>query len=115
MEKPHHGLEALTVEELHQQFSQHLEEFNAHLEQDKLERRQQQELREAIFRKEDLETNTPPGLLQLTLRLNKQLREMLIWQDRQKTFVGAVVIVATSFWFLLTEVGTKLFKMLKGF
>lgn len=85
------------------------DEFHDHTKSEEEEHGQQKELYEAVFRKEDKEIGTPPGLLQLTAQINAQLKEMKIWQDRQKTFVGGVIFAISAVWFVLTDVGHKIF------
>ena len=88
-------------------------EFKEHKRLEEQEQRQSQEIYDAVFQKADPDTNTPPGLLQLTAQISRQLHEMCVWQDRQKTFVGGVVFACAAVWFVLTEAGHKFFALLQ--
>jgi hypothetical protein len=88
-------------------------EFKSHMETEKIEQHQQQALYDAVFRKEDKEANVPPGLLQMMSRMNEQMLDMQIWQDRQKTFVGGVVFTVSALWFFLSDAGPKILAFLK--
>lgn len=92
---------------------QFYEEFQSHIRTETAEHRQQQELYDAVFRKADADTNTPPGLMQLTMQISVQLRDMRIWQDRQKTFVGGVMFALSAAWFFVTDLGHKLIGLIK--
>lgn len=87
--------------------------FVTHVAEEQILRKHQQELYEAVFRKEDKDNNTSSGLLQLTVQISRQLNDMQLWQDRQKTFVGGVFFTVTAVWFFLTEAGHKLFALLQ--
>jgi hypothetical protein len=89
------------------------QEFRTHVATEKQERDQQQELYEAVFRKEDKEANVPPGLLQMMSRMSDQMLEMQIWQDRQKTFIGGIVFTVSAVWFFLSDAGPKISALLK--
>jgi len=96
------------LEKFHQEFIEHVAEFRTHIDNESFEQQQQQELHNAVFRKEDTEANIPPGLLQLTSRISMQLHSIQIWQDRQKTFVGGMIFAVSSFWFFLSDAGPKM-------
>lgn len=96
------------LQDFYSEFRAHVKEFQTHVGKEEQEHKQQQELHDAIFRKEDSDTNTPPGLLQLTMRINTQLSDMRKFQDRQKSFVGGVLFTVSSIWFFLTDAGQKL-------
>lgn len=100
------------IEALYQEFRDHVAEFREHVGAEAFEQRQQQELYEAVFRKGDVDTGAPPGLLQLTARISSQLHDIKVWQDRQKTFIGGMLFAVTSIWFVLTEAGHKLLALL---
>jgi len=99
------------LEEFHQEFLQHVNEFHEHIGNESFEQKQQQELHDAVFRKEDLDNQVTPGLLQLTARISSQLYAIQVWQDRQKTFVGGIIFAISAVWFFLTEAGHKLFEL----
>lgn len=100
------------LETFYQEFRGHVDEFHEHLRNSDTERQQQHDLYVAIFRKEDPDAGSPPGLLQLTARINAQLHDISVWQDRQKTFLGGALFAITSVWFVLTEAGHKLLALL---
>lgn len=82
-------------------------EFKEHKRLEELEQKQNQEIYDAVFQKADPDTNTPPGLLQATATISRQLHDMRVWQDRQKTFVGGAVFAVSALWFVLTEAGHR--------
>ena len=82
-----------------------------HLE---IEGTQQLALYNAVFQQEDKARNIPAGLLQQNARIAEQLREIQIWQDRQKTFIGGVTFAVTSVGFLLSSFGSDILHWLKG-
>lgn len=84
------------------------DEFLEHMKDEEEERKRQEEIHEALFRKEDKELGTPPGALQLMAQMNERLKAMEIKQDRQKSFVGGVLFAISSVWFFLTDAGQKL-------
>lgn len=88
-------------------------EFMEHKRLEELEQKQNQEIYDAVFQKADPDTNTPPGLLQITAQISKQLHDIRVWQDRQKTFVGGVIFTCSATWFVLTEAGHKFFVLLQ--
>ena len=96
------------LDKFHQEFQIFAGKFDSHIGDESFEQQQQQELYNAVFRKEDTEANVPPGLLQLTSRISMQLHSIQIWQDRQKTFVGGMIFAVSSFWFFLSDAGPKM-------
>lgn len=84
-----------------------------HMNEEKVERDQQQEIYDALFRKENEDENISPGLVQMVSRINKDLKEMRIWQDRQKTFAGGVIFATSSVWFLFSDGIPKLVAFFK--
>lgn len=70
--------------------------------------RRVEEVREALFRREDKDRGVPPGLIQLTTRIADKLDRMETRQDRQKTFVGGVVFAISAVLFFLTDGASKL-------
>jgi hypothetical protein len=99
------------LELFHKEFITHVAEFHEHIGNESYEQQQQQELHDAVFRKEDKEENVPPGILQLIARISTQIHDMRVWQDRQKTFIGGVMFTVSAVWFFLTEAGHKLFQL----
>lgn len=90
------------------------QEFLQHLEAEKMEREQQRQLFEAVFRQEDEAMGTPPGLLQMMSRMEKQLKTVQEWQSKQRTFISGVVFAVSSIGFLFTDTSHKLFIFLRG-
>ena len=82
-----------------------------HLE---IEGAQQLALFNAVFQQEDPARNIPAGLLQQNARIAKQLRDIQIWQDRQKTFIGGVTFAITSIGFLLSTFGADFLRWLRS-
>lgn len=101
------------LDEFHLEFLSFSGKFDTHLKVEEEELEQQKALYAAVFQKEDKETNTPPGLLQMTMRVSNQLHVMQIWQDRQKTFIGGVLFTISSMWFFLTDAGPTLLSWFK--
>lgn len=93
---------------------QFLAQFIAHLEEESPMHRQQSELYAAVFRKEDKDSNTPPGLLQLTARISQQMEDMKVWQDRHKTFLGGAMFALSCLGFFFTDIGHKVMATIKG-
>lgn len=94
-----------------------LENFHAEFRQHDLNERERLKkhdmLFEAVFRKEDVDTGTPPGLLQLCSRMSIDLGEMKQANDRQKRFIGGVIFAFTSMAFFLTDSAHKLMEFLR--
>lgn len=89
-------------------------EFKDHIAEEDPMHRQQKELYDAVFREGDEKRGTPPGLLELTARIADELKDIRIWQDRQKTFVGGVVFTLSSVWFVLSDMGPRIIGFFKG-
>ena len=98
-----------------QQLQAFHDEFRLHIKDEKVERDQQQEIHEALFRKEDVDSNVSPGIVQMMTRIDRELKDMRIWQDRQKTFAGGVIFATSSVWFLFSDGIPKLLAFLKRF
>jgi len=96
-----------------ERLEQFYRDFKDHALLEKLEQKQNQEIYDAVFQKADTDTNTPPGLLQSTAQIAKQLHDMRVWQDRQKTFVGGAIFACSAVWFVLTGAGQKLLVLLQ--
>lgn len=94
------------LEEFHQ-------EFRAHVEAEAEERIQQRALYVALFQKEDKDTNTPAGLLQLTSRMDTRLSNMEIANDRQKRFIGGFLFAFSCVAFFFTETAHSIVAFLK--
>lgn len=94
------------LEEFYQSFLEHQRIGN-------VERAQQQEMYDALFRKEDPDSNVAPGIVQLMVRTAEDVKVLRIAADRQKTFIGGVLFAVTSIWFFLTDVGPDMAKWLK--
>ena len=90
------------------------QEFQKHLEEEHHEMAQQSELYAAIFQKEDKDTNTPPGILQLVARMSSDVRALKVAADRQKTFLGGVLFAFSAVGFFFTDTAHKLLTLLKG-
>lgn len=94
------------VEEFYQQFVAHC------LQEDK-DRQQQQAMYDALFRKEDPDSNVAPGIVQLMVRTAEDVKALRIAADRQKTFIGGMLFAITSLWFFFTDIGPELLKWMK--
>lgn len=90
------------------------QEFQAHAEQERIEREQQHELHVAVFQKEDKESNTPAGVLQLLSRVDARLSSMEITADRQKNFIGGVFFAFAAVGFFFTDTAHRVLGFLKG-
>jgi hypothetical protein len=88
-------------------------EFKEHKRLEALEQKQNQEIYDAVFQRADPYTNTPPGLLQATAQISKQLHDIAVRQDRQKIAVRTAVATCSAVWFLLTDAGHKFFALLQ--
>lgn len=84
------------------------QEFRAHREAGEIEQAQTRELYQAVFQREDPERNIPPGLLQNIATITGQLHDILVRQDRQKTFIGGVLFAVSGVWLFFTDIGHKL-------
>lgn len=89
-------------------------EFLKHMETEKLERQQRQTIYDALFQKQDKDTNTPPGVVQLLGQIDARLEAMEISNDRQKRFVGGVMFAFSCMGFLFTDSAHKVLAWLKG-
>lgn len=94
------------LEKFHSEFLKHDVEERARLVR-------HDQLYEAVFRKEDPDTGTPPGLLQLCSRMSADVSAMKVANDRQKRFIGGVVFAFTSMAFFLTDSAHKLMELLR--
>lgn len=90
------------------------EEFLKHMATEEVERAQQQKIYDALFQKQDKDTNTPPGVVQLLGQIDSRLEAMEISNDRQKRFVGGVMFAFSCMGFLFTDSAHKLLAWLKG-
>lgn len=88
-------------------------EFRAHVKKEDADQQQQQAMFDALFKREEDSLDGQPGLLQLMRQMHKQMKDMQIWQDRQKTFVGGIVFVIGSLGFLFTEQAARIATGLK--
>lgn len=91
------------------------QQFIAHCRTEERDRKQQQEMFDALFRQEDLSRNIAAGVVQLMVRTAGDVKALRIAADRQKTFIGGVLFAITAIWFLLTDVGPVLVDKLKKF
>lgn len=89
------------------------QQFVAHRLQEEGDRQKQQDMYDALFRKEDADSNVAPGIVQLMVRTAEDVKVLRIAADRQKTFLGGVLFAITSLWFFFTDIGPELFKWLK--
>ncbi len=87
------------------------QEFRDHVAKEDKEQAQQQDIFDAIFRKEDKDLGTPPGLLQMMAQTNAQILDMRIRNDRHKTFVGGVVFTLSAVWVFVSEIWHRLFEV----
>ena len=90
------------------------EEFLQHMAVEESERAQQQKIYDALFQKQDKDTNTPPGVVQLLGQIDSRLEAMEISNDRQKRFDGGVMFAFSCMGFLFTDSAHKLITWLKG-
>lgn len=88
-------------------------DFEDHLEPERIQQKQSAEVHEALFRLEDKELGTPPGLLQLTQQLSARLRAIEIRDDRQRRFIGGIVFAVSSVTFVFSDTAHKLVDVLK--
>ena len=79
-------------------------EFQEHRRQEGDWRKQQQEMYDALFQKEDKDSNVPPGVVQLLVRTAESVEALRQAADRQKTFIGATLGAVTAIWFFVTHV-----------
>ena len=90
------------------------EEFLKHMVTEEDERVQRHKIYDALFQKQDKDTNTPPGVVQLLGQIDSRLEAMEISNDRQKRFVGGVMFAFTCMGFLFTDSAHKVLSWLKG-
>lgn len=90
------------------------QEFQMHLADEEHEKHQQGEMHAALFQLENTDTNTPAGLVQLCARMSKDIRDMKIAADRQKTFIGGVMFAFTAMGFIFTDTFHKVWGFIKG-
>lgn len=88
-------------------------EFREHKRLEELEQKQNQEIYDAVFQRADPDTNTPPGLLQATAQISKQIHDIAVRQDRQKIAVRTAIATCSAVWFLLTDAMHKFFALLQ--
>lgn len=90
------------------QLEEFYREFKSHLKVEEQERRQQQEMYDAMFRQEDRAKNVAPGIVQLMVKTAGHVETLRIAADRQRTFIGGVLFALTAIWFFVTDVGPVL-------
>lgn len=95
------------------QLEEFYREFRLHLVTEENERRQQQEMYDAMFRQEDKAMNVAPGIVQLMVKTAGHVETLRIAADRQRTFIGGVLFAITAIWFFLTDIGPVLAEKLK--
>ncbi len=78
-----------------------------------MDRRQQQEIHDALFRKADADANISPGIVQLLVQTSDRLEKLCIAADRQKTFIGGALAAVAAIWFVITDLGPEALKWLK--
>ena len=73
------------LDELHTEFRIFAEKFDTHIGDSSYEQKQQQELYRVVFQREDQNTNTNPGMLQMLVLISKQLRDHLHLTEERDT------------------------------
>lgn len=89
-------------------------EFLKHMGTEEKERKQQEEIYDALFQKEDKDSNKPAGVVQLLAQIDARLEAMEITADRQKRFLGGVMFAFSCVGFLFTDSAHKVLSWLKG-
>ena len=100
------------LDEFHSDFKRFETKFDQHIDDEAFEQRQQQELYVAVFQKENIDENVPPGLLQLVSRISHNLESINIAQNKQKIFTSGAIAAAMVFWGIISGAGRTLFQWL---
>lgn len=87
-------------------------EFQKHCHDERMIQQKADEMYVAIFRKQDLELGSPPGILQSLSIISERLHAMEDLQTRHKTFIAGVAFAASAVWIFLTDIGVKLLSFL---
>lgn len=95
-----------------ERLNQFYAEFQKHCIEERTVKGQAEEMYEAIFRKQDHELGSPPGILQSLAMISERLHEMETMQVRHKTFIAGVAFAASAIWIFLTDIGVKLLSFL---
>lgn len=88
--------------------------FEEHVAQEEADRRQQAEIHEALFQREDKDANRPAGVIQMLARLDGRTAAIEIATDRQKRFIGGVLFAFSCVGFLFTDTSHKVLNFLRG-
>lgn len=110
MSEPHAPHGSRWSDERLEQFYQN---FTAHVDDEVKERKQQQEMYDALFRQGDPGRNVAPGVIQLMVQTATRVEKLCIAADRQKTFIGGVVAAIAAIWFVVTDIGPTIVTWLK--
>lgn len=97
-----------------EQLQEFYDAFMAHMLGEENEKQQQNLIYEALFRKEDPESNTPPGVIQLLAQMSGRLQAIEKANAQQKTFFGGVFFAITCVGFFLSDTFHKLAVILKS-
>jgi hypothetical protein len=88
-------------------------EFQQHCREERTVKVQAEEMYAAMFRKQDHELGSPPGILQSLSMISERLHAMEEMQTRHKTFIAGVAFAASAVWIFLTDIGVKLLALIQ--
>lgn len=89
------------------------EAFQHHLKFEDEEKKQQQQIYDALFHKEDPDSNTGPGVVQLLGQINQRLSRLEATSASQKSFIGGAVFAVSCMAVFLTDSLQKLVALFK--
>jgi hypothetical protein len=96
-----------------ERLEQFYQNFIAHVDDEVKERKQQQEMYDALFRQEDPSRNVAPGVIQLMVQTATRVEKLCIAADRQKTFIGGALAAVGAIWFVVIDAGPSALAWLK--
>lgn len=89
------------------------ESFQHHLQFEEQEKKQQEQIYDALFHKEDPDNNTGPGIVQLLGQINQRLSRLENTATQQKSFLGGAIFAVSCMAVFLTDSLQKLVAFFK--
>ena len=89
-------------------------EFDEHVQSETKDREMLSHIYEALFRKEDKDTNVSPGAFQLLVQIGTRMQALEVAAVRQKTFIGGGLATLAIVGSLFTDTAHKVIGIIKG-
>ena len=90
------------------------ESFQRHQSFEDAQKTQQDQIFDALFHKEDPDSNIGPGVIQLLSQINARLTRLESTNQQQRTFVGGVLFACSCVAVFLTDSVSKLIQLVRG-